>query len=543
MKALPFGVQFFEKIRNPAYDYAYVDKTDLIWRLANKPAPYFLSRPRRFGKSLMLSTLACYFRRQEELFRGLKLERLQRESGREWLEYPVIHFTLVRCEGRDEGDIDRVLAPQFNDHDALYGLDTAALADGAARFRHLVDALYRKFNRPVVILIDEYDAPLLQTLRPQDAVLHEAYRKRLRNLYLTLKELEGRIHFTMFTGVSEFSGLSLFSGLNNLVRLTLKDEYSALCGITRAELEETFGDRLALLAEQAGCPQPEYLDRLSWLYNGYHFTPRGEYVFNPFCLVQALDDGTLDFYWVTSGNATVVDYILPNYRVNAQELEAGLAISRDELSGMEDRHGDPLPFLYQTGYLTIREIASGGGFFGDERYVLSFPNIEVRMALAHMLRRRLFPMDYGRFSDELLGMKRALATGDLPGFMRGMEVFTASLATANEPADSPMREAYFRNALFTVLTMLRVSARQEVASAHGRSDCEVELPGYIYIFELKLRSRGTVPEALQQIAQRRYGDKFLNEGKPIMCVGAVFDGEGHAEWEAREYRELLGEFS
>ncbi len=531
MKRLPIGIQTFSKIRRQ--NLTYIDKTDMVWRLAQPGGFYFLSRPRRFGKSLLLTTLESYFRREEELFAGLKLEGLQRESGEEWLEYPVIRLSLVSCAGQDAEEIDRNLMLQFWNVDLRYGIDTSEHKASGTRLQHQVMMLYQKFQRGVVILIDEYDTPLLQTLRPEKKELHEQHRATLRGLYGKLKELEEYIHFALLTGVSEFSGLSLFSGLNNLQRLTLNDAYATVCGITHSELEEAFADRLDWLAEQAGVSRAAYVDRLASLYDGYRFSANGEYVFNPFCLLLALENGELYGYWSETGNASVVDYILPYYQINAGALENGVAIQRREMQLVEDSNGLPLPFLYQTGYLTIRDVLD------EEYFLLGFPNNEVRGALAFYMKGRLIHRMGQELHDDLYAMKRALAEGDLKAFMALMEVYTAAMATGNEPADSPMREAYFRNTMFTVLMMLKERARVEVPSALGRADCEVELVDRVYIFELKLKARGSVREALAQIGRKRYGDKYATCGKRLLCVGAVFDAEGKAEWEAMGYEEVL----
>ncbi|PID89938.1 MAG: hypothetical protein CSA97_05510 [Bacteroidetes bacterium] len=532
MQRLPVGIQTFDKIRRQGL--AYVDKTDLIWKLAHSVDYGFLSRPRRFGKSLMLSTLASYFRHEEELFKGLHLERLQRESGEEWLEYPVIHLYITAGEEKDGADFYTKLSLQFDQVDEQYGVDTSKYASGA-RMSALIIALRRKFNRNVVVLVDEYDAPLLATMgQPELAEEHEKAKRALRAIYGNFKEYDELLHFVMLTGVSQFSQLSLFSGLNSIVNISLQDEWATLCGITEGEMLETFAPYLEALRAKLGFTQEELLRVLRYKYDGYRFTPNGEHVYCPYGLLLALKSKMLDNYWAKTGTPQVLDYLLPYYEINAQELEEGVLLDIAEIDSIEAMEGSPIPMLYQTGYLTIKEA------LGGEALLVAFPNGEVRVALARLMQWHFLKGNRLTIFKTLRTMKDMLNAGDLEGFMGHLAPLIAGVPYIAEAKDSPAREANFRNAMYVILTILEEAVYIERPSALGRSDCEIDTQSGVYIFELKLKSSGeSKRDALRQIAKKRYGDKFLNIGKPIICVGATFDAEAKADWEAMPYAEVL----
>ncbi len=529
MRNLPIGTQTFSKILE--FDEVYVDKTDLIWQLAQQPRVFFLSRPRRFGKSLMLSTLKSYFRKEEALFKGLKLERLQAESGKPWAQYPVIHLSMAGG-GSSVDDLTARLDMQFLEVDEYYGIDSSDFS-GGNRFARIIKLLSTKCNTKVVILIDEYDHPLLDTLESGKEELHEQFKEVLRNVYMNLKNYDHLIRFCMLTGVSQFSQLSLFSGLNSISILTLDKRYDAICGITQDELEANFHDYIARFAEARGIAFDEMVSLLRNRYDGYRFTAGGAHVYNPFCLLKALDSQSLSNYWMLTGPPKVVQYIAPSTHLNAQMLEEGIDVQVDDLSGMEDRRGRPIPLLYQTGYLTIKKAVS------EEVFRLGFPNAEVKSSFAWQLLPGVLSQSDAEVRCSLDELKDHLYAQDIDGFMKALRPLFASVFGGNEPRESPLRESHFRNAMYVVFTMLNQKIRLEVPSSKGRADVELETPNAVYIFELKLKSQGETPkDALRQIGARGYAEKFVGGAKPIFCVGAVFNHEGGVEWAPLPYEDM-----
>ncbi|PID89907.1 MAG: hypothetical protein CSA97_05680 [Bacteroidetes bacterium] len=535
LRELPIGIETFEEIIND--DYVYVDKTDLVWHLAHRRKVMFFGRPRRFGKSLLLSTLAAYFRGERELFRGLKLERLQAESGKEWVEYPVLHLKVAAGDGKSGSDFVAMTRLELDRLDDQYGVDTSAFEHGA-RLGSLITELAKKFGRKVVILVDEYDAPLIDTLGIEHLrEEHEDCRRQLRSLYQNFKWYDQYIHYVLLTGVAQFSGLSLFSGLNNIERISLEEEFSGICGITQEELERDLSGHIDRVAEVRGESRAEVLDQLRRMYDGYKFTPEGERVYNPFGLLSALKSGRFLNHWMRTGTSQVLDSLLPKFRLDLVKLEGGVMADVDDLDQLEGRDGSSAPFLFQTGYLTIVDT------IGRRRVVLAFPNGEVKNALAKLMQTKILGYDSEGVFATLRRLKDALNGGDVAGFMGIMEPILAGVAAGNDPKESLIRESHFRNTLFVVFKLLEEEVAIEIPSALGRSDCEVEARDAIYIFELKLRSEGkgnlTPLDALRQIRGRRYGARHRDEGKPMVCVGAVFDNEGGCEWEAMGYDEVM----
>ncbi len=531
MKRLPVGMETFVNIRQEGY--LYIDKTDMIWELPRKGKHLFFSRPRRFGKSLMLSTLASYFRAEKELFRGLKLEALQRESGEEWVERPVIHLNFSGGGNRSVEQIEELVAKRLDTVEKRYGIEPAY--SGGMRFANLIEELHRKTGRNVVILVDEYDAPLLELMgrEGKEQVLEDA-KSILREMYMNLKVYDGLIHFSMITGVSQFSQLSLFSGMNSIQNISLQEKWATLCGITEGELLDSFPNHLAALGDHLHFTPEQTLAALKHKYDGYRFTPNGTHVYCPFGLLLALENQLLDNYWAKTGTPKVLEQILPHYYIQPKELLAGVELDIADIASVEAMRGAPIPFLYQTGYLTIKRAID------DETLEVAFPNGEVRVALARLMRQELFTQWAKPQFEALRSMKRLLNEGDLPGFMGYLEPLLSGVPYISDPQDIPAREATFRNAMYVILTLLEESIHVERPSALGRSDCEIDALGAIYIFELKLKSSGeSARKALLQIRDKRYGDKYLHAGKPIICVGAVFDRAAKADWVEMPYAEVL----
>jgi hypothetical protein len=391
----PVGVQIFEKIRRSGA--VYVDKTDLIYKLTHRYEMVFLSRPRRFGKSLLVDTLACYFEAQKELFTGLAMERLEKE----WTKYPVIRFNFGDVKGFDMYELRRTIEQQLEECEKLYGTDPKNETP-ATRFNGLIKRAYEQTGQPVVILIDEYDAPLLEVLMMPEKL--DEVRNYMRNFYSRIKTNSRYIRFAFMTGISTFSQLGMFSELNNLVNITDDDEYASICGITLPELKDNFGYGIRKFAEKEECTPEKMIERLREQYDGYHFTKSMVDVFNPFSLLYAFTRCDLNSYWFQTGT--------PSFAINMLKAHKGeWSINIENIEGLEpmvlskfntplEMARGPIPFLYQAGYLTIKEYVRE-----DDMYVLGVPNTEVRLGLI----QNLMPLYSSMDPDDTVGVARRMS--------------------------------------------------------------------------------------------------------------------------------------
>jgi hypothetical protein len=524
----PVGIPSFEKIREG--NYLYVDKTDLVYKLTHNFESVFLSRPRRFGKSLVISTLQAYFEGRKELFEGLAMERLETE----WTQHPVLRFDFGGLkEGNMAGLKDRLNEMLESYEDIYVGEKRGSTLGG--RFARLIRRAYEQTGQQVVLLIDEYDVPMLHVLQKPDQI--EQVRNVMREFYSQIKPCNDYLCFVFLTGISTFSQLGMFSELNNLKIITERDDYAALCGITLQELKDNFQYGIHEMAQKEGCSPEEMVEALREQYDGYHFTRQMTDIFNPYSLLNAFDDGELGDYWFRTGTPTfVIDMLRAHkgqWKFDIEEIDGlGPKVLSAFNTPLEQAHG-PLPFLYQAGYLTIKEYIKE-----DNLYVLGVPNTEVRLGLI----RNLIPLYSAMNPDESLAvaqmMSRALRQGDYDSALRMVQSFLASVPFMEGDrailADQQRCEAYYHRLLFIVFSLLHNGVRAQVRQAVGMPDIVVTTRQYIYIVEVKLDS--TPEAALRQIEEKQYAAPYLTEGKEIVKLGVNFSSETRSigEWKRGE---------
>ena len=507
----PIGVQDFEDLRKNGY--VYVDKTRQIYEIATHGKSYFLGRPRRFGKSLLLSTLEAYFLGKKETFEGLAIEKLETD----WTVYPVLRLDLNTGQYLTDSGLESVLNVTLNDWERLYGSrdgeDTPSL-----RFKGIVERAYEKTGLKVVILVDEYDKPLLSTFDNPD--LQERYWSQLKAFYSVLKTQDRYIRFAFLTGVTKFGKVSVFSDLNNLEDISMDRRYADVCGITEAELHENFETSIHELAESEGISYDETCARLKDRYDGYHFSAFSVGVYNPFSLLNALKKNELGDWWFETGTPTFLVQLLKDSDYDLNKLQNGEA-EASELSGVNAFEGNPIPVIYQSGYLTIK-----GYDKRFEHYILGFPNKEVENGFV----RQLLPMyAAGRKMNTTFNPKLFISdveSGDPESFMSRLQTFF-------EDADyriAGKKEIYFQNVMFVVFKILGFFIEVERATSRGRIDVVIKTPAYVYIIECKLD--GSAEEALRQIEQRGYAKPFAQDKRKLFKIGVNFSSEtrGIAEW-------------
>ncbi|MGI5084154.1 ATP-binding protein [Treponema putidum] len=527
IRKMPIGVQSFEKLITNGF--FYVDKTEYIWNLVKNPAPYFLSRPRRFGKSLLLSTLKAYFLGQKELFKGLKIEKFEeaeKENRGIWQEYPVLYldFNLSKYETRE--DLESLLNNHLCRWEELYGSKDSenTLTE---RFFGVISRSYEKTGRQAVILIDEYDKPLLQTMW-KDEALNETYRTILKGFFGVIKSADQYLRFAFLTGVTKFSKISIFSDLNNLRDLSLLSDYSAICGISQEELEADFKPEIKNLAEKNNLTYDEALAKLKQRYDGYKFSETGTNMYNPFSLLNVFADGRMRDYWFATGTPTfLVEYLKKAY-YNIPDLDGNIQLDEQ---GLNEYRADPilpLPILFQSGYLTIKDYNDFAGL-----YRLGFPNDEVRYGFLHNLMPAYTSIRADKTGLSIWEFYEQIEAGDVDGFMQKMKGIISGIPYDNlTEKDLALREQNYQTAVYLVFALMNQFVHTEVHCATGRADCIVEFKDKVYIFEFKLTSNETAENAIKQIKEKGYADKYSGSGKKVIAIGSSFDEEKRtiADW-------------
>ena len=529
VRKLPIGIQSFKDLREKRF--VYVDKTGYLSQSVNNGKVYFLSRPRRFGKSLFLSTLAAYFLGQKELFKGLYIEQAEEELAAQenrsaWQEYPVLYLDFNTKNYTDEQALVDILNLHLNEWEIQYAMPKTAEAP-EDRFRLLIAALFKQTGKQVVILVDEYDKPLLQTMGVNEE-LNEHYRNTLKAFYSVIKTCDQYIRFAFLTGVTKFSKISIFSDLNNLRDISLEEEYAGICGITQEELETNFQPDIQALATRQGIDYPQALAALKQWYDGYLFHPAGEGMYNPYSVLSALVKKEMKSYWFATGTPTFLvnylkeaHYYIPDLNENVELDEAGLQTYRAVPE-------DTLPILFQAGYLTIKE------YIKDVRlYRLGFPNDEVRYGFLHNLLPAYSGVPFGQTGVWVGRFIQDIRKGDVDGFMERMQSLIAGIPYDNfTDKNVKLREQNYQTAVYLVFALMGQFVQTEVHSAMGRSDCIVTAADTVYIFEFKLFSNGSAEDAINQIKEKKYAAKYKAEGKKIVLVGSAFDEETRTikEW-------------
>lgn len=497
----PIGIQSFENIRKEGY--LYVDKTALIYQLVQTGKYYFLSRPRRFGKSLLLSTLQAYYEGKKELFDGLAMASLEKD----WKTYPVLHLDLNARRYEDVHSLVAILNQHLESWEAVYGDEKKDRAP-EERFAYLIEKICRETGQKVVVLIDEYDKPMLQAIHNKE--LQSSYRNILKAFYGVLKSKDAYLQFALLTGVTKFSKVSVFSDLNNIEDITLIRDFAGLCGISEEELYATLSTDIQELAEATGMSYEDTCRRLKEQYDGYHFAERTSGMYNPFSLLNVLKSKQFRNYWFETGTPTYLVELLKENHYPLEHLTYEQATA-DTLTGIDTVDSSPIPVLYQSGYLTIKDYDPE-----FETYTLGFPNKEVEEGFTRFLLPYYAHIRSGSSAFHIVNFVKEVRSGNIDGFMKRLQSFFS---------DTPYElvrdlELHYQNVLFIIFRLVGFYTQAEYHTSEGRVDLVIRTDQFIYVMEFKLD--GTAEEALQQIEEKQYALPFVSDSRRLFKVGVNF---------------------
>ena len=519
-RKLPVGIQSFKDLREK--DFLYVDKTEYLFQLVNNGKAYFLSRPRRFGKSLFLSTLAAYFLGQKELFTGLYLEKAEEEQAAQenraaWEAYPLLYLDFNAKNYIDEQVLIDILNLHLNEWETHYAIPNTAGAP-EDRFRLLIAALFKRTGKQVVILVDEYDKPLLQTMGVNET-LNEQYRNMLKAFYSVIKTCDQYIRFAFLTGVTKFSKISIFSDLNNLEDISLRNDYAGICGITERELEQNFEPEIETLSIAEGLTRSKTLATLKKQYDGYLFAKAGLNVYNPFSLLSAFKAKDFGSYWFSTGTPTFLVNYLKEAHYFIPDLDGNVELNESGLETYRAVAENALPILFQSGYLTII------GYIKEARmYKLGFPNDEVRYGFLENLLPAYSGLPLGDTGKSVWQFVQDIREGKVDSFMERMQSLIAGIPYDNfAEKNVKLREQNYQTAVYLIFALMGQFVQTEVHCSTGRADCVVYTAESIYLFEFKLTGNGSAEDALNQIKENHYAEKYLVDGKKIVLIGSSFD--------------------
>ena len=500
----PIGIQDFDKIRKGGY--LYLDKTALIYDLANSGCYYFLSRPRRFGKSLLISTLEAYFKGKRELFKGLAMEQLEQE----WKQYPVLHLDLNVGKYNSPEALNGVLNDYLATWEKKYGTQASEVTL-ELRFKGIIQRAAEQEGSSVVILVDEYDKPMLQAIGNDD--LQEEYRATLKAFYSVLKTQDRYIRFALLTGVTKFGKVSVFSDLNNLEDISMLNNWSQLCGITETEIHTYLEEEIPALAKANELTNEEACEQLRRTYDGYHFSARTTGIYNPFSLLNAFKNRSFSDYWFETGTPTFLVELLKKSKYNLNELE-GVQQTADMLNSIDSLSKDPVPIIYQSGYLTIK------GY--DERfkiYTLGFPNEEVERGFNRYLAPYYSPQEERKTEFEINRFIQDIERGDADSFLERLVTF---FADGDYEVMGDM-ELYFQNVMYVIFKLMGFYTEVEKRVAKERIDVTLKTKDYIYIIEVK--RDGSAQQAMQQIEDKGYATPYMKDGREVIKIGINFSSE------------------
>ena len=516
----PIGIQTFEQIREDGY--VYVDKTDMIYSLAHEGKIYFLSRPRRFGKSLLISTLENYFLGRRELFKGLTIDALEKE----WITYPVFHVDFNGSDFTEDGVLERRIRSYIMNWEQQYSVKVDMEEDWGTRFCKILAEAHRQTGRRAVVLIDEYDKPILDVLdrdieivfQGNRMTLEERNRNILKGFYSTFKAADRDLQFVFLTGVTKFSQVSVFSGFNQPRDISRSPKYEILCGITQKELEQYFTEPVRSMSGVYKCTVEEMKERLARQYDGYHFSDNLTGVYNPFSLLSAFSDLRIQAYWFKTGTPTYLVRLLNHFKENLNELTGKYYAPKD----FDDYKADmerPLPMIYQSGYLTIKDYD-----WEMDTFLLDFPNNEVKEGFVSLVANSYF----GTKEDSDSWVRSAviaLRRGELETFRTMLTSFLASIPySMRRKEDEREKERYFHYTFYLLLRLISVyTVYTEKQQSQGRVDCIIETKDYVYIIEFKLD--GTADEALRQIEEKGYAKPYATDARPVYKIGVSFSSE------------------
>lgn len=518
----PIGIQSFDQLIEDGY--MYVDKTDLIYKLTHEGKIYFLSRPRRFGKSLLVSTLENYYLGRKELFRGLAMESLEKE----WAVYPVFHVDFNGGNFTKSGELEQKINFYLTQWEQQYNLPVRTHELGYGdRFINILETAHQQTGRRAVVLIDEYDKPILDVL-DVDTDLENQHRNILKAFYSVFKGADSHLQFILLTGVTKFSQVSVFSGFNQPKDISMDARYEALCGITQEEIDRNFAEPIAAMAAEYQCTPEEMRRKLKVHYDGYHFSDRLTDIYNPFSLLNALDSLRIRDFWFSTGTPTYLIRLLAHFKENMNEL-TGKYYAPEEFIDYKADVERPLPMIYQSGYLTIKAYD-----MRRNRFLLDFPNNEVKSGfLTALATSYLRPGK--RVEGWIFDLLDALEAGDVELVHTLFTSFLSSIPyTMRRKEDEAERERYFQYTFYLILRLVSVyTVYVEKVQSQGRVDCVLETADYVYIFEFKLD--GTAEEALQQIEEKGYAREYAADSRKLYCIGASFSSETGTigDWEVK----------
>lgn len=503
-KTYPIGIQNFESLRND--NYFYVDKTKLIYQLARSGRYYFLSRPRRFGKSLLISTLEAYFEGKKELFKGLAIENLEKD----WIKYPILHLDLNIEKYNSPDSLDKILNDKLEYWESIYGTRPSETSF-SLRFAGIVRRAYEQTGQRVAILVDEYDKPMLQSIGNEE--LQRSFRDTLKPFYGVLKSMDGCIKFALLTGVTKFGKISVFSDLNNLNDISMDERYIEICGITEKEIHENLEDELHELARRQKMTYDEVCKELKECYDGYHFVEDSIGLYNPFSLLNTFDKMKFGSYWFETGTPTYLVELLKQNHYSLQRI-AHEETDADVLNSIDSASQNPVPVIYQSGYLTIKGYDRRFGM-----YRLGFPNREIEEGFIKFLLPYYANVDKIESPFQISKFVHEVEQGDYDAFFRRLQSFFA---------DTPYElvrdlELHYQNVLFIVFKLIGFYVKAEYHTSEGRIDLILQTDQFVYIMEFKLD--GTAEEAIKQINDKHYAQAFNADKRKLYKIGINFSNK------------------
>ena len=503
-KLYPIGMQTFSEIREE--DFLYVDKTEYIYRMTHTSGKYFfLARPRRFGKSLLVSTMQSYFEGKKDLFKGLAVDKLEKE----WTEYPVLHFDMSGGKHMEPEQLELYLGYILEDQEKKWGINEPRIGANN-RLIDLINTAYEKSGKQVVVLIDEYDAPMLDVAHEKEQL--DVLRNIMRNFYSPLKYSEAKLRFVFLTGITKFSQLSIFSELNNITNVSMHQEYAGICGITKEELLDKFDEDIDVLAGRLGLTHEQALSKLKENYDGYHFTWPSSDIFNPYSLLNCLAEGQMNSYWFGSGTPTYLLNMMRKYDFTPIDLGEQMDASKDDFDAATETMTTIMPLLYQSGYITIKNYDPE-----TELYTLALPNKEVRIGLYRSMLPHYLAAKSAMCNTTVAKMSALINKGNMDGALQLLKTFWETVPYC----DNTDYEGHYQQTMyiiFALLTNFRILVEQH--TFRGRTDITMETKDTIYVIELKFNK--SAQEALDQINNKHYADAFALKGKTVEKIGMNF---------------------
>ena len=507
----PLGIQTFSEIIES--DYYYVDKTADIHRMTSTYKYVFLNRPRRFGKSLLVSTLVSYFRGEKDLFKGLAMERLEKQ----WKKHPVIHLSLASVKEIEPEKIEESLSNRLRNIESQFGIERKSNGLGD-RLNDIILQATEKYGEKAVVVLDEYDAPLLNVLHNEQRLTQ--VRQLMRTLYAPLKDCDPYLRFVFITGISKFSQLSIFSEINNLKVISMMPEYATLCGFTQQEIETNFQEGIKRLAEKEGLTVEQTLDKLRQTYDGYHFAADSPGVYNPYSIINALSDGTFDNYWFSTGTPSFLVEMLRKFHTDISRIDGSEAVATSFDAPTENMKSI-LPLFYQSGYITIKNFDRKANIF-----TLGFPNKEVKTGLMDNLYTYYVAPTLDYRDSNIWRISKGLLEDDPETSLQTLQAYLESIPYQ----DSRFDENHYTQMLYVIFSLLGLHVDSQVRTAKGRLDVVVRTEGHIYVMEVKLDRPAR--EAIEQIDSRNYLLPYSLDGRQLTKIGISFSTEERnvTEW-------------